>query len=470
MSYRVDGVHYETWAEYRRAVRRRETRIAREEMVRLLAEAGRLETRIADRKRRLEAPGADLEREMHELALLQADVAELRRLQDRIVTCRERSESRIDELLRKARIATGREDASGDDAEDTGLEEAGRALVEAARRIEGGVVEAERTARRAGELVEGRQDVEDERSRRVEGEGLRRHREDASRAEDAIRRAGQELSTLAGDLEDLDLGDRREETSERLAEATRLSLEGQVQAALGMAAGVAASVRSLARSARARRAELAARRDATADRVARLRRELVEPELEKWFQGEVQAALRALDGVTRKLATSFRRHRAIEVDAGRLEEEISRVEEATGRMTASLATVRELATARKERAKLLLAELARIYGPLTKFEQRFADPGDRKSTLVVECDFGGARVDVHLGLEGGYTIDGYRHDSNATCAARAGSLLEALTRRSVVQERKVETTNRDRPTSGPVEPVRSGWAGLATLLEEPNRS
>ena len=119
--------------------------------------------------------------------------------------------------------------------------------------------------------------------------------------------------------------------------------------------------------------------------------------------------------------------------------------------------MQEQAAARAERARDLVARMAAVYGPVMGLAQRFAVPEDRKSALVVECQFAGGRLDLHLGLDGGFSVDAYGHDSNAACARKAEEVLRALSGQALVTARRVETSgNRSAPAPAS-DPERLRW-------------
>lgn len=465
MSYRIDGVCYHTWAEYRRAVRRRELRAAREETVRLLAEATRLRGRIDQGRDALERPGEGVEQHMGAMVGVERDVRELRRLQDRIVGARERAEVRIEETLRAAMPAAGPGDGVETmEGESGNLLEEARSLDAAREELRRTVAGAEENERRIQERM---QELSGQLDRRLEESRVARvaaRQGELDQASEQLALVEEMLAEVpAPDLETLALAEDVAGIREQLAAARRVHAGGSGGGALATASTAFAAARTLLHKARRRRAELAEMQRRVRGEVAHLRGLLEDPGLKRYFEVEVGLAGRLLARIEARAKDGYRTYRTLEIEAGKDLEVISRLRGEVARMGGAVEVVRDLARERKARAKELLASLSRQYGPMRDIQQRFATEGDRKSSLVMECDFGGARVEVFLGLDGEYSIDGFGHDSNATCSRRAEGVAEDLARGHAIGGSRVDPQNRSaaEPREGG---GAAGWRGISDAL------
>ena len=71
---------------------------------------------------------------------------------------------------------------------------------------------------------------------------------------------------------------------------------------------------------------------------------------------------------------------------------------------------------------------------------------------------------MHIGLDGGFTLDGYGHESNATCSAKAESLVAEGGREQRVRRQQVSMENRNAPALAQ-EPRLPTWSNLESLEE-----
>lgn len=474
MSWTVDGVMYHQWDEYQTALNRRNSQISGQEAAGLRSEVGRLTGRIRQHETDLGRAQGDLRRQTELNQAMQADVGRLAQVQNRIETAQRRSEARMESGFREVRAAVDQVGADLSEMERRHERHAAevRQNFDAVRQeFRAGLEEAERRRaateqRLQAEIQEVDAKVEADRADRIA-----RHQSETDRAGEAIDLARAQLEVHQGAHGVLDLEDEATSIREAVMRATSLRGRGDSASALALAEAAFGRARALNHSARRRGAVMKVQRETVESRASALRQDLGDPVVDRYFKPEVGEAGGILDNLETEAAGSYDRWRRAEIEAREHEKLLDRLEDHTLIMRSAAPVLLDLAKDRNAEAKRIIVRLADVYGPLSaKPTVRHRTKGDLKSPMVVECEFGGAKVDVHLELGGGYKIDAYGHASNGECSAMSRVVTEALATDHRVNQPVLDRENRTQPAvdgqSAPEEwrDVASGLSRLKSNL------
>ncbi len=474
MSWTVDGHTYHDYNEYQRALERGNSSRARAEADTARREAQRLQSRIRDREQELARSRDDLRQQIAINAAIQQDVTALQRVQNRLERAQQRMERDVTRQFTEVRahLAENRAElARLDERQKAHAAEVRRQFEEARVELARGLDEAERRRQQTEERLSGRirevdAKVDADRKARAEKEASRR-----ARAEQAAVFAERELGLHVNSVGPLGLEASLKGIQSKIGAARTLLQQGDESAALALASTSDVEARHLGWEVEHRRATLNARRDSAIERADRVKRDLDESLVQALFMREREQALLVCDRVAEQARTGYERYDRAEVEAARHEQILARLEEETSIMAAAAPSLADLARDRTERAKALIGHLRGIYGPLSDVRQRQAVEGDRKSAMIVECEFGRARVDLHLQIDGTYTLDGYGHDSNATCASQGTAVAEVVGRAMTVEARHTDTANRSGPArrNESASEDQGNWHEMASRLSDIKR-
>lgn len=459
MSWQVDGVYFHSRAEYEAALRKREANQTREEASQLRRQAQALQERVRSREREAESARSALDaqvrvnRALHSdvgalrgaqadlahahqraeaaAAALRSDVSELGRVQQQLGARQAEAEARSERQFArvdKAIRATRAEVAESRAAHERHVAEVRRTFEDVRSEVAAGLSEAE--ARRAdtetrlqGAVAAVDAKVEDDRRERA-----RARTDRLAEAALSIELAEDWLSREEGRAERLAMRDDLVEAREQITTARARHAVGDT-AALSLADTAFAKARATSRNASRRQAELEAAREGVLERVAFLKAVLSGEKVERFFAREAAQARALLDRVGSRASQGYQSFARKEIEATLDLTLLARLAEQVLVIASSVEPVSELFDRRRSASGELVENLVRSHGPLAAPPaQRFAVEGDRKSPLIVACDFGGARVDLRVGLDGATAIDSYGHATNGTCASMADQVVSALGR------------------------------------------
>lgn len=447
MSWTVDGVRYHDHAEYQAVLRAHELRVAANRADALQREVEAARYVIDSREAELEQARGDLEAQTRVAESLSNDVRGLARSQSRLEQASREMERSLSAGLEAsaAKLRRGLDDVRGAIA-------AARSEAEAARR------------RTEAALRASLERVEQEQRRELE----RREARAADRAERCQGALELALSMVDATTErhtPLGLLEQADAIREEIRQAGLLAARSDESSALALAHTAAGQARMLDQNVRRRQAELDAARESVVERARSLRKLLSGEALRRYFEVEGRRAGGILDRVEDGLAGRYSRYARKESEGERDDRLLGRLEESVSLMVASTGVIGEMARERKKALERSVEQLAQVHGALSGMEQRLATPGDRKSPLVVDCDFGGAKVQVVLELNGRQTIQGYGYGDDYRCA-RAG---EAMVRASLDSGHAVDgrIEERDRDHALPVPAAAApGWTEIGARLRE----
>jgi chromosome segregation ATPase len=471
MSWIVDGVTYESIQARDEAIRRRNERQAQATTGQARRQVDELRSRIQQRERELESARGDLQRQIQINEEIRADVSQLRRTNERLEQAQRAMEQQMEAEFREVYAdieATQADVAELERAHQDHVKQVQRTFTEVRQEMKHGLDEAEKRRRETEERLQAEVEQVNRKVENDRRERLERIHSEMSRAEEAVHTVETALREVEGELVTLGLEEQGQAIREQLAQA-RSSLQRQDSAAaLATANGAFGQVRSLQFSVQRRQAALDTYRSSVMVKVDQLEQRLAGPQIVNWFPAEVEVAHNLLGQLKESAGASYQRYSRMEIQADRDERILDRLEQQVDLMVATAPNIAELAEERKQQAMLIIEKLRRVYGPLSSFDQRWARDNDPKSSLVLNCKFGGARVDVHIGLDGGFTLDGYGHESNATCSAKAESLVAEIGREQRVRRQQVSMENRNAPALAQERRLPT-WSNLSSSLEEIRR-
>ena len=336
-------------------------------------------------------------------------------------------------------------------AEIDALDVAHRQHVEAVRRefvdvrheMAEGLEEAERRREETERRLQAEIDRVEAELEKDRAERLAKEQDEASRARVLVTMAQEETQQHDdAHCQRLRLDGERNQAELKQLEVFELLETNNTAAALAAAHGAMTGARSLTYRAMRREAELVDMRERLMQRSQEVAGSLEDEAIQEYFEAEAGQARRIAARIEREAAESYDRYGRLDVQADRHERQLDKLEEQALVINATTPIVRRQARDRAEVAPTVVKRLADIYGPLTGVEQRYATPHDPKSAKIVECNFDGVGVDVHLDIDGSYTVDGYGHASNRTCGSRAQAVVRAMQAEGEVTEQQVDTQNR----------------------------
>jgi hypothetical protein len=507
VSWTIHGVTYHNYNEYQRALRGENTRQAQRETEQLRKRLKKIEKESADLAERNEASlrenrklerdfeqaRGDIQRQRQITTQLQANVAGIRETQERMataVTSLERTQAQLASALEESEARAERQfgeirreaernfarvhcriDAA--EADIAALEQEHQAHVQEVRQtfqevrgeLEQGLARAEQRRRESeqrlqGEIEKVEAKVEEDRRAR-----LAEKKSESDRAAEQLRLVEATLVQCESRLARLNLEEEAQGIRDQVAQASALCARGDTASALAVGHGAYGQGRSLVYRTMKREAELAEGRRRVLERIDGLRATLAgESQVERFFAGEARQAGALLDRLGERARTSYLDHRRLQLDLDADDKTLDRLDRQIGVMVTTAPEVSRLAQERKGRAEGLVRQLKQVYGPLSSVQQRFADEQDRKSDLLVECDFGGARVDLQMNLDGTYAIDGYGHESNLSCQQQGTAVVKSVARENVVAASRVDSQNRSQPAAPPAAGAKPAWDGVGEGL------
>lgn len=445
MSWTVDGHLYHNYADYQRALSQRDAALAERRLREKEAEAARLQQRLHEREREVAGVRGDLQRQAQAVAAVDRDLGALRRTQQELAAIQRDSEQRLGERLAEvgaSQRATAAELAAlqRQHAEDQRRIE--QTFTAVSERIAAVAVDAERQRAAMETRLQqaiGEVDAKIEADRAAR---LAEVRDAAARARVQIDLVQQALTSLGERLGPLALDEEAIAVREHLHQATTLCERGDAASALAAGHGAFAEVRTLQRRALRREAELRAAREGALARLEALTPRVAAAPVQQYFAVEAQRIAALSRRLRERVAQSYARYERLSVEAARDEDMLDRAEAEVDIMAAACDGVRELLAQRTHQTQTVLRQLTQVYGPVSTVNQRFQNPEDRKSPLVVECDFGGARVNFTCQLDGSFQLDGYGHPSNSACAGRAAEVFATMRETVSVAQPRVDTFNR----------------------------
>ncbi|MGE4278072.1 MAG: hypothetical protein AB7G62_00700 [Magnetospirillum sp.] len=467
MSWVVDGVMYHDYREYQQARIAHDARLAQAQARAVGDEVRRLQRRIAEREGEIAAVRNDLRRQAALNEMVQADMGALRRQQDLLAQIQRESEARLDERIDDMRadqelmaddlasleeeqrrhgeeMRAGFEQVRGELRD--GLAEAEQRMAEAERRLQGEIgrvasaLDAERRARLD----------------RQQGEVNRTH-EQIAIVEERLNQLQPQVSSLALE-EDVML-------ARNLLERSRTLLQqGDSTQALAKAEDAYVHVATLEQRVLRRSAELVAAKESMASWLTYTRSRLASAEVQRYFAREISRIEPILARWEERVQTGYDDYRRLEIMRNEDGEVFRRLESRLVLMVESAPEIKSMALDRKRQVDELVAQLSDLNGPMTDCQVSLADPMDRKSPMVVVCQYGRPTIRITIDLDGHMQLDGYGYDSNGACARRAEAIVASLASHRGLQEPVVDNVNRANPTPQAARETAPRWAGLSREL------
>lgn len=472
MSWTVGTRVYHDYGEYQRALADATNQSASAQLERLQRQAEQQGRRIRDRERELDTVRGNLEAQVRVNRALQSDVADLRRTQEEMGELQVQMERRIEadfELVRSAAEQTRADLAEVSRQQAHQTAEMRQRFEQGRQELQRGLVEAEQQRARMEQRLQSAIDdvsekLEQERQRRLAAiaDRVQQARVQADLAEGAVRAVDGELTTL-------DLEEEARSSLDKVNQARGLADRGDASSALAVGHTAFAEASTLAHRAMRRRAELAAVREGLLYRVSAAESELQDRATQAAFAGEVQRAQGLLQRLRARIQTRYVNWRRLEVEAERDSALVRSIEQQVGLMTSSAPGVVQQARRRNDNVGKIVESLKVAYGPLSSMQTRHVDPTDKKSDLVLECNFGGVGVQVVLGLDGRAEIDAFGHGSRTACGEGMRTAVEALQRVSMPEVPQLDAQDgRSQPMRSPAT-SSEGWSSVGSQLREIER-
>lgn len=473
MSYSVNGKTYHSYKSYQKAKRKYDLQQAKQQAKNLQNRVGDLSRQIQNRERELEQARGDLQRQTQINRQIQADVNTLRNTQNQLAQTQRSMEQRMNREFQEihGHLQKHGEDIAAIEREHREhVAQVNREFTAVRQEMERGFAEVEERRRQTEERLNQEIKKVDDKVEADRRERLEKQRSELDRANEQINMVNEILARNDQEVDALNLRENVQTIRMKLDEAQRLHSQKDSASALAIGHDAYSMARALERHVQDRRAELTASKENVTNRVDYLRQMMADKDVEKCFPHEKTRAESILERLSNRAKGGYNRYRSLDIEAHKDDELLKRLEEQVFIMSANTGVVKEMGAERAKKAEKLVEDLTEAYGPVSDVSATFADPQDVKSPMVVHCDFGGAKVDVHLDLDGNYIIDGYGHEDNTTCAAGAERVVEKVANENVVSEKNVETRNRVQPSVQHTGQKKSTWQDVGSRLDDMERT
>jgi myosin heavy subunit len=472
MSWYVNGRRYENYNEYLRAKAAYERQQASAHAESYRQEAEQLRNRIAQREREFQQVRGDLQRQTEINQLLQADVRELGRVQNRMEANLRGMENQMNRGFQEVR-----EQLEENDENLQRLEDAHHAHVEAVRQtfsavrdeMQNGFQEVEERRAKTEERLRSEIKTVDDKVEADRQARLDKQQNQQSRAQEQIRMIEETLDAHQSQYQRLDLTGDEQAIRMQLAQADALlNNQNDASSALSLSTTAFAGAQTLVHQVEARQAELIAHRESVLSKIAQLREMMDSEDAQHYFKQEVAQANTLLNELENRATDRYNDYRRLVLESDKDQSVLDETEEQVRTIGCSAPVLKEMSKARVESVEGVLDALEKYYGPLTEDAYRFALEDDPKSTLIAECDFGGAQVDIHLGIDGTIELEAYGHRSNADCSQKAQAVLTELNQQMVVDNSREYRNNPQQPQIQAV-PTQESWRDVGSHLTEIRR-
>lgn len=473
MSYTVGGRTYHNYSDYQRALNGQNSDQAQQRISNLQSDVSRLQSSIHTRERELDEARGDLQRQIQVNQNLQSDVGELRRVQQRLNEEQRDMERRMEDQFRGIRDEIGETQENIEELERIHNEHVAQVqqrFEDARRDMERDFQKAEQERQRLETRVNQRikevdQKVEADRQARLAKEA-----DQLSRARLHLDLVEEELQKQQAECERLNLEADAKEIEMMVNQARSLAERGDTSAALANGNIAFAKTQALVNNVHRLDAKLKAHKEVAQRRVRELQEEIQDGKFKKFFPHAHERLSRVLERVESRVGTDYQKYEPFTVEQDRNESSLNDLESQIHRMKNSIPSMEDHALERKDRARKLVFAVSQVYGRPTHISERFATKDDPKSDLIVECSFGNRKINVHVGLDGTYTLDGFGHDGNETCGRMANGIARQLAEQSMVTNTEVDAANRlsARVESG--QRSLADWRNLGDDLSHLERS
>lgn len=450
MSWIVNGRTYHDYQAYEQARQQSAQQQARAEADAARAEVQRLGARIAQQSRDLDQARGQYAEQVRINDAMRRDVAELGRAQQHLATAQRRAAEQAERQHAEVQVAlAGQAEALAAARADheAHVRAVDHMFEEAHQAMRDGLAQAERRREEGEQRLRGELKELDARFERERQAAMDKAASQGQRTRQYVGFAREALSNLGEDLHRLDLVEDATLSETQCKAAESLLQTGDEASALAIARQADISAHQIGYALIRRHSELEALSLDARRRMDALLGRLATPAVRHMYAAELNALGGVLARLRQDIERSFQRYRAVEVESARIGGLLGRLEELAHHMEMTAPTLVDQDATRRKQAVALTGHLTPTYGRVTRATKRLADPDDIKSSLIYELHFEGARVNLHLGLDGTFSADAYGHASNSDCGQSAMRVMRALQHNVAADAPMVEATNRTGPAA-----------------------